>query len=95
MNLAKLLTTFFTYSSGHPVEEAQMRKKETIFPGDQSHSQVAPKKTFLRVGSIFVCSIPSSATRLGQFSPIGRLFTPGSFFQMSKVSPIFGILFSL
>jgi hypothetical protein len=38
--------------------------------------------------------LPIRVTRLSEFSPIGRLFTLGSFFENERSSPNFGYFFS-
>jgi hypothetical protein len=38
-------------------------------------------------------SFETRVTRLGEFSPIGWLFTLGSFLKMTEVAQIFGLLF--
>jgi hypothetical protein len=43
---------------------------------------------------IFEC-ITSRVTRLGEFSPIGRLFTLGSFCDIAEVTTFFGLLFCI
>jgi hypothetical protein len=39
--------------------------------------------------------VESSVIRLGEFSPIGCLFTLGSFMQEYRSSKIFGLLFPM
>jgi hypothetical protein len=41
-----------------------------------------------------IALVAVSATRLGEFSPIGQLFTLGSFLNMTKVAKVLGQLFS-
>jgi hypothetical protein len=45
--------------------------------------------------TISCCNIGDRVTRLGEFLPVVRLFSLGSFFKITEVAQIFGLLFSM
>jgi hypothetical protein len=77
--LGYIFGDFFLNSSGHPAPESLQQLP------DQTLVFIAPPDRSTKSGT--------RVTRLGNFSPVGRLFTLRTFLKIAEVAHMFGLFF--